>query len=93
MSTSHTADFMAAIIRTDELDQMNQIMFKQLKNRYDDLGKMTKFVVGVDRNKMKLYDVSGSAQAVNINTSTATTHSGSNPNAKFKKKNFDGIKV
>lgn len=90
MSIAHTADFMAAIIRTDELDQMNQIMFKQLKNRYDDLGKMKKFIVGVDRNKMKLYDVNASASTM-INSSTQQTHTTASPQNRFNK--FNGIKV
>jgi hypothetical protein len=57
-----TADFMAAIITTEELEQLNQFMFKQLKNRYQDKALFKKFVVGVDKNKMRLYDVAPSAQ-------------------------------
>jgi len=57
-----TADFMLAIIVTEELDELNQIMFKQLKNRYSDPSKNRRFVVGVDKAKMKLYDVEQSAQ-------------------------------
>jgi archaellum biogenesis ATPase FlaH len=57
-----TVDFMAAMITTDELQQLNQIMFKQLKNRYGDPTFMKRFVVGVDRPRMKLYDVEQSAQ-------------------------------
>ena len=52
-----TADFMFALISTEELEQQNQIMVKQLKNRYNDLTSYRRFVVGVDRAKMKLYDV------------------------------------
>lgn len=58
-----TADFMIAIISTDELEELNQYMFKQLKNRYNDLNKNKRFVVGVDKARMKLYDVEQSAQA------------------------------
>lgn len=57
-----TADFMFAVIRTEELDQLNQLMIKQLKNRYSDPSLYKRFVVGVDRSKMKLYDVENSAQ-------------------------------
>jgi len=57
-----TADFMFALISSEELQQYNQIMVKQLKNRYNDPGLHTKFVVGVDRSKMRLYDVEQSAQ-------------------------------
>jgi len=52
-----TADLMIALISTDELDSMNQILVKQLKNRYNDLASNKKFVVGINRGKMKLYDV------------------------------------
>jgi len=58
-----TADFMFAIITSEELQQYNQIMVKQLKNRYNDPGLYTKFVVGVDRSKMRLYDCEQSAQS------------------------------
>ena len=52
-----TADLVLALIKTDELTQMNQLMFKQLKNRFGDVTKYVKFLVGVDRNKMRLYDL------------------------------------
>lgn len=52
-----TADFMFALISNDELKGQNQIMVKQLKNRYNDLGMHQRFVVGIDRSKMRLYDV------------------------------------
>jgi replicative DNA helicase len=57
-----TADFMFALISTEELEQLNQIMVKQLKNRYNDPNTFKRFVVGIDRGKMKLYDVEQSAQ-------------------------------
>lgn len=57
-----TADFMIALIATEELQDMNQIVVKQLKNRYGDPSKYRKFVIGVDRSKMRLYDVEQSAQ-------------------------------
>jgi replicative DNA helicase len=57
-----TADIMIALIATEELDKLNQIMVKQLKNRYSDPGKFKRFVVGVDKSKMKLYDVEMGAQ-------------------------------
>jgi archaellum biogenesis ATPase FlaH len=59
-----TADFMFALINTEELEQLNQIMVKQLKNRYNDPSANKKFVIGVDRAKMKLYDVEDSAQTI-----------------------------
>ena len=57
-----TADFMFAVIATEELDEMNQVLVKQLKNRYNDLATNRKFVIGINRAKMKLYDVSKSEQ-------------------------------
>jgi hypothetical protein len=58
-----TADFMFALIATEELSDLNQILVKQLKNRYSSPDTNKRFVVGVDRAKMKLYDVESSAQA------------------------------
>ncbi len=57
-----TVDMMFAIITSEELEELNQLMFKQLKNRYADPSKYKKFVIGVDRSKMKLYNVEQSAQ-------------------------------
>ena len=57
-----TADLMFALIRSEEMDELNQIMIKQLKNRYADPSKYKRFVIGVDRSMMKLYDVETSAQ-------------------------------
>jgi replicative DNA helicase len=57
-----TADIMIALIATEELDKLNQIMVKQLKNRYSDPTKFKRFVIGVDKSKMKLYDVETNAQ-------------------------------
>ena len=57
-----TVDFMFALIASDEMDELNQLMVKQLKNRYNDPTSNRKFVIGVDRAKMKLYDVEVSAQ-------------------------------
>jgi len=58
-----TADLMFALINSDDLEQLGQIMVKQLKNRYNDPTMHKKFVVGIDRAKMRLYDVEDSAQA------------------------------
>jgi len=57
-----TADLMFALISSDELESLNQIMIKQLKNRYNDPTVYKKFVVGIDRAKMRLYDCEQSAQ-------------------------------
>tara|TARA_B110000259_G_scaffold6480_1_gene7165 strand:- start:768 stop:2174 length:1407 start_codon:yes stop_codon:yes gene_type:complete len=58
-----TADLMFALIATEELDELNQVMVKQLKNRYNDVSKYKRFVIGIDRARMKLYDVEESAQS------------------------------
>jgi replicative DNA helicase len=57
-----TADFMFGVVSTEELEESNQIMIKQLKNRWGDANYMKRFVVGIDRAKMKLYDVEESQQ-------------------------------
>src|SRR6056300_1085529 len=57
-----TADFMFALVSTEELENLGQLIVKQLKNRYNDPSFYKRFVVGVDRSKMRLYDVEESAQ-------------------------------
>lgn len=57
-----TADLMFALISSEELEKLNQIMVKQLKNRYSDPTTHKRFVLGIDRSKMRLYDVEQSAQ-------------------------------
>lgn len=57
-----TVDFMCALISSDELEQLGQIMVKQLKNRYNDPTANKRFVVGVDRARMRLFNVDNSAQ-------------------------------
>tara|TARA_Y100000590_G_C15453134_1_gene913482 strand:- start:293 stop:922 length:630 start_codon:yes stop_codon:yes gene_type:complete len=63
-----TADLMFALVSTDELEEMNQVMVKQLKNRYNDLTTFRKFVLGIDRAKMRLYDAESSAQDLIMET-------------------------
>ena len=57
-----TADLMFALISTEELEDLNQICVKQLKNRYNDPTMNKRFILGVDRAKMRLYDVEQVAQ-------------------------------
>jgi len=57
-----TADFMFALVTNEELEGLNQILIKQLKNRYSDPNYYKRFVVGIDRAKMRLYDAEQSAQ-------------------------------
>ena len=63
-----TADFMFAIISTEKMEQLGQILVKQLKNRYNDPTINRKFVVGIDRAKMRLFDVSQAAQDELVDT-------------------------
>ena len=59
-----TADFMFALISNDELEQLNQLKVKQLKNRFGDPSMNRSFIIGVDRSKMRLFDVEASAQNI-----------------------------
>tara|TARA_Y100000768_G_scaffold361177_1_gene319029 strand:+ start:364 stop:1746 length:1383 start_codon:yes stop_codon:yes gene_type:complete len=83
-----TADLMFALISNDELEEMGQIMVKQLKNRYNDTGTHRKFVVGIDRAKMKLFDVEQSAQNDILDTEPTFKYNDSTD--KFKHQNFEG---
>ena len=92
-----TADFMFALISTEELEQLNQIMVKQLKNRYGDPNNYKRFVVGIDRAKMKLYDVEQSAQddlvdAGQVDDKPLNTFGNRERQSKFQNK-FQGFKV
>lgn len=62
MGITHTADAIFGLIATEELDQLGQLMIKQLKNRWGDTGYYRRFLVGIDRSKMKIYDLEESAQ-------------------------------
>lgn len=57
-----TVDCMIALISTEDLEKMNQLMMKQLKNRWGDINKHKRFVVGIDRSKMRLFDIDQSYQ-------------------------------
>ena len=68
-----TADLMFALISTEEMEELGQVMVKQLKNRYNDVGHLKRFVLGIDRSRMKLYDVEESAQQNIMNDSSPDT--------------------
>jgi replicative DNA helicase len=84
-----TIDLQWVLIVNDQLKQLNQIMIKQLKNRYDNLDNMKRFVVGVDRSKMKLYDVEETAQDL-VDTDNEILNIAPMPT--FKKK-YSGLKT
>ena len=93
-----TADFMFALISTEELEDLNQVMVKQLKNRYNDPTLYKRFVIGVDRAKMRLYDVEQSAQdGVLDGPVFDNTNFGERVEEEVKikkgKKDFTGLKV
>lgn len=91
-----TADFMLALVTSEELESLGQIMAKQLKNRYTDLGKCRRFVLGIDRVKMKLYDVEEDAQdLVDDRPVMDKSEFGQRDNVKKKKfglNDFEGFK-
>jgi endo-1,4-beta-mannosidase len=62
MGITHTADAIFGIITTEALDELGQIMIKQLKNRWGDINYYRRFLVGIDRSKMKIYELEESAQ-------------------------------
>jgi replicative DNA helicase len=84
-----TADFLVALIATEELEGLNQIMIKQLKNRYGDKSIYKRFVVGIDRAKMRLYDVEQSAQNDILDSGQEEEYNGEESKSK---KSFEGFK-
>ena len=95
-----TADFMFALISSEELESLNQIMVKQLKNRYNDPGNNRRFVLGIDRAKMRLYDVEQSGQD-GLSDDRPIMDKGkfmeeekerSKPKSKFDRSKFEGFK-
>ena len=85
-----TADLMFAIISTEQMEELGQIMVKQLKNRYNDPTVNRKFVIGIDRAKMRLFDVDQAAQdeLVDNGQEDDTPSFDVATNGKFKKRDF-----
>jgi replicative DNA helicase len=89
-----TVDFMFALISSEELEALNQLLVKQLKNRYGDPAYYKKFVIGVDRSKMKLYNLEAQAQQ-NISESgqdTGPVFDKSDFGKRVKAEEFEGFK-
>jgi len=84
-----TADLMFALISTDELEDLGQIMVKQLKNRYNDPTIHKRFIVGIDRAKMRLYDCEQTAQNDILDSGQEEEYDYED---KKPKKSFDGFK-
>ena len=85
-----TADLMFALISTEELEELGQIMVKQLKNRYNDPTIYKRFIVGIDRAKMRLYDCEQSAQKDILDSGNEDEYN--NYEDKKPKKSFEGFK-
>lgn len=90
-----TADFMFALMSNDELQELNQMVVKQLKNRYSDISSLKKFIIGVDRSKMKLYDVEQHAHGDLIDSGPAFDNTDSGVRVKqerkFDRSTFEGF--
>ena len=86
-----TADLMFALISTDELQELGQIMVKQLKNRYNDPTIHKRFIVGIDRAKMRLYDCEQSAQDDILDNGQDEEYNNEESTKSFKDK-FGGFK-
>ena len=84
-----TADLMFALISTEELEQLGQLMVKQLKNRYNDPTIYKRFIVGIDRAKMRLYDCEQTAQKDILDSGQEEEY---NYEETKPKKSFDGFK-
>ena len=84
-----TADLMFALISTEELEGLNQILVKQLKNRYNDPTVRKRFVVGIDRAKMRLYDCEQNAQKDMVDNGSGEDY---NDKEEKAKKSFEGFK-
>jgi len=85
-----TADFMIALMRSEELDQLGQVQFKQLKNRYADPSMNRRFVVGVDLTKFRLFDVEQDAQDLYDSNNTPVMDE---MTFRDTKPNFGGMKI
>ena len=88
-----TADFMFALVTNEELEQLNQVLVKQLKNRYGDPNLYKRFVLGIDRSKMRLYDVEDSAQNDIVDAGKVEDKPLNTFGNRERRKNFNGFKV
>jgi hypothetical protein len=102
MGIAHTADCILGLITSEELEGMGQIMFKQLKNRWNDLGYYRRFVIGINRGKMRIFDLESSAQGNVFNepkterkeqgTEQGNTNTGMKLKSSTKKLKSEGLK-
>jgi replicative DNA helicase len=89
-----TADLMIALISTEQLEKMNQLLVKQLKNRYNDVSKNKRFTVGIERSKMRLYDIEDPLANISTEPTTSTNVVQTPFSAgKPERKQFSGFKT
>ena len=90
-----TADFMFALVQTEDMDKLNQICVKQLKNRYNDPTYLRRFILGIDRSKMRLYDIDDSEQLTGYTESDDSDEDVFDEFGDSKKTglNFEGFKL
>jgi len=86
--TVATVDLIIAMIKTEELEQLGQVMFKQVKNRDNDVSMYRRFVVGIDKSKMRLYDVEQNAQLEALDESAEDQYNNKDEDKKSKFANF-----
>lgn len=98
MGIAHTADFILGLITSEELEAMGRLMLKQLKNRWGDLGNYRRFVVGINRAKMRIFDLEESVQSeiqneiIQSRNEQPKEDSPSFDQTDFGKANFDRMK-
>jgi superfamily II DNA or RNA helicase len=88
-----TSDLMIALISTEQLEKSNQIMVKQLKNRYNDVSTHKRFTVGIDRSKMRLYDIADPLANITVDSPGSSPVVSTPFNSGKKQHNFSGLKV
>jgi len=86
-----TADFMFGLISTEELENLGQLMIKQLKNRWGDTNTLKRFVVGIDRSKMRLFDAEESAQDLMDDSGPVADKGSVGQRVNSEKGGFDGV--
>jgi len=92
MGLAHTADLLFALYSNDELKANNQLLIKQLKNRYNDL-EPNKFLVGIDRSRMRLFDLNDSSVAAPGGGGAASPPVGMSPFAATQRPSFNDLKT
>jgi hypothetical protein len=90
--TSATADLMFALISNDELNANGQIISKAVKNRYNDPSTYQRFVVGIDRSKMRLFDVDQNDSPLNKEVDNGPAFDNSNSGQRIDSEKFENFK-